>query len=376
MSGLLSRLFARRRPPAPAAHVRDAKPRLYLGHETLEVVGESYRQEALWRIVGGRTSEPVRYETVAELVPDPSNGYDENAIEVRIDGTLVGYLSRQDAVIYRPGLVLLRENSASGRVAFHAVIVGGGPRPDGIGKLGVFIDHDPSDFGLVSHQASVGHLRTGLSEALETHFEDDGYDLAWYRQLPESNVAAVRKLRSLLESERNPFDRHYMLCELEHRLYKARVSFPSALDEFDHVCSQHHAEMVTIRPALLGGFRAIPVIEMYRQSVIRSQKAKLWQAALDWAERGIAVYGSEAARPEVVDDLHKRVSYAKAKIAAQQRPMPRPHAGSNVPTTKSPSGVDMENLVCGACGERFERVRTRGRKPSVCPTCKLRKRGL
>jgi predicted Zn-ribbon and HTH transcriptional regulator len=30
----------------------------------------------------------------------------------------------------------------------------------------------------------------------------------------------------------------------------------------------------------------------------------------------------------------------------------------------------LELLVCRSCGSSFERVRTRGRKPTLCPSCR------
>jgi hypothetical protein len=368
MPDLLRRLLGSHTPPIGPARVETVEATLYSGRETLEVVGESHYQDALWRMVGGRKLDPVRHETYAVLVPDPSSPYDPNAIEVRIEGSLVGYLSREDAAAYGAGLLRLMAASTNRLVALHAVIVGGGPRPDGIGYLGVFLDHDPADFGLAPHHTSNGHLRTGLSEAIETDLADDSYDLSWYRQLSADDVAAADQLRSLLESEHEPIDRHYMLCELEHRLYRCRASRPSALDEFDAVCSQHHEEMVTIRPALLDKFGVIPVIEMSRQAVIRCQKAKLWRAARDWAECGVAIYGDNPARPEVVQDLHKRIAYATAKIDSAQQPRPRKPRGASV--TKSRTVPEGETFICTSCGERFERIRTRGRKPKSCPTCR------
>jgi hypothetical protein len=260
------------------------------------------------------------------------------------------------------------QTSANGLVALPAVVVGGGPRPDGIGYLGVFLDHDPADFGLAPHHTSNGHLRTGLSEAIATDIEDDSYDLSWYRELPEDDHVAARQLKSLLESERELISRHYMFCELEHRLYRCRALLPSALDEFDTLCTQHHAEMDRIRPALLEKFSAVPVIEMYRQAVIRAQKAKLWESARDWAERGITVYGDSAARPEVVEDLRKRIAYATAKIEAAQRPRPQRPRRATVETAHR--ATEVETLVCASCGTTFERLRSRGRKPKTCPACR------
>jgi hypothetical protein len=367
MPGFLSRLLGARTPPAATTHVESLEATLYTGRETLEVVGESHYQDALWRIVGGRTPNPVRYETYAVLLPDHENQHDPNAIQVLINGVPVGHLSREDAAAYRPGLLQLMETSANGLVALYAVIVGGGPRPDGIGYLGVFMDHDPIDFGIAPQYTSGGQLRTGLTDAISTDLEDESYDLAWYRRLSDNDDAAVNQLSSFLEAERDPIDRHYMLCELERRLYRRR-SLPSALEQFDAVCSQHDEEMVTIRPALLNKFGAIPVIAMYRQAAIRCQKAKLWRDAQQWAERGIAVYGDQAARPEVVEDLHKRLVYSMAKIEAAQRPQPQKPRGASVTTPTE--NADVETLICVSCGKSFVRVRTRGREPKICPTCR------
>jgi hypothetical protein len=168
---------------------------------------------------------------------------------------------------------------------------------------------------LPRHHVSTGHLRTGLSEAIATDLEDDNYDLSWLNTLSADDAEGVQQLQVLLTKEDEAIDRHYMFCELEHRLYRMRRS-TSALDPFDDVCEQHHGEMETIRHALLEKFGIVPVIELYRQAAIRCQKAKAWESARIWAERGLSVYGDQCARPEVVEDLHKRVAYAEAKLKA------------------------------------------------------------
>jgi hypothetical protein len=144
---LFDRLFSTKPVTAPALERIDVD--LYEGDATLEVVGESYRQDVLWDIVGGECDEPVRHHTVAILLPEPTNTYDENAIMVLIRGQLVGYLSRADAAAYLPGLLRLIDSCETGIVALNATIVGGGEQADGRGRLGVFLDHDPRDFGLV-----------------------------------------------------------------------------------------------------------------------------------------------------------------------------------------------------------------------------------
>jgi hypothetical protein len=370
VTGFLDRLFRKSPPAKTAANVESIEVTLYPGDDPLEVVGESNYQDALWTVVGGRRREAVRYETQAVLEPEPHNPHDQNAIKVLVEGHHVGYMSREDAAAYRPGLLRLMKESPTGRVALEAQVVGGGPRRDGVGFLGIFLDHDPADFGLARQQVPSGRsLRTGFSDATATDLDDDSYDLSWYLRLSTNDVIAIQELRSLLDTESDLIDRHYMFSELEKRLYKSRDSFDSALDEFDDVCRQHDGEMAAIRPALLDKFGVIPVIDTYRQAAIRCQKAKNWQGLHDWAQRGIGVYGDQAARPEAVEDLHKRLSYATAKIQAAERPRPRKPRAATIRTPDARAG-EIEILVCASCGATFQRVRTRGRKPHTCPTCR------
>ena len=179
--------------------------------------------------------------------------------------------------------------------------------------------HDPADFGLTPivpppPAALAGSMRTGLTEALLTDAEDDSYDLSWLHRLPSDMHPAIRELRRLLEHDPDPIDRHFMFCELEDRLYRSRDVFSSALAEYDDTCRQHDAEMEGIRAAFLAKFGKIPVLETYRQMAIRQQKVKDWQQAIWWVERGLALYGEHAARPESVDDLRKRLTAYQAKM--------------------------------------------------------------
>jgi hypothetical protein len=363
VAGLIGRLFGR------TTSSITVEATVFSGNEPLEVVGESHRQEALWEIVGGFRREPVRHACYALLLPEPDNPVDPNAIRVLVDGRHVGYLNRDDAAVYSPGLHRLMASCETGHVALEAQIVGGGPRGDRIGFLGVFVDHNPADFGVVSdHHVTRGSLRTGLSEAIASDLGDDSYDLFWLTTLSHDDEAAAAQLRSLLEDERDPIDRHFMLSELESRLYHCREKRSGALGEFDEVCAQHHAEMGGLREALLDKFDVVPVIDMYRQASIRYQKARQWEDAREWAQRGIDVYGEQAARPEVVEDLQKRVAHASMKLEAASRPKSR--APRAVTTTTAPRPPEMETLVCVSCGASFQRERTRGRKPKTCPACR------
>jgi hypothetical protein len=359
MAAFISRLFRGRVQQGPP--IRAAT--LLRGYETLEVVGESFYQAALWQIVGGFTRERVREPCRAVLVPEPTNPHDANAVQVIVAGQLVGHLSRQDAAAYLPGLSRLMASCETHYIALDGAIVGGGQRHDGIGYLGVFLDHDPADFGIAAHYTTGGNLRTGLNQAVATDLGDDSYDLSWLTTLGSDDQAAAEQVRVLLDSEREPIDRHYMFCELESRLYHRRTVDPAALARFDEVCEQHHEEMTVIRPAIVGKFKCVPVIEMYRQAAIRWQKVKEWEAAREWARRGLAVYGLEAARPEAVADLEKRVAHATNKL----EPLPMPARPTK---TKRAAATIVETLICGGCGQPFERQRARGRKPKLCPTCR------
>ena len=146
--------------------------KLYEGREDLEVVGEASYQDNLWRIIRERRSPDrrVREEVYAVLAAEPDNPYDANAVAVWIEGLKVGYLSRGDARRYRPGLQALEQKHGK-PIALAGVIAGGGMRADGPGRLGVFLEHDPADFGPRPMQMSPqqgrrdlwGRLRSGRS---------------------------------------------------------------------------------------------------------------------------------------------------------------------------------------------------------------------
>ena len=110
---------------------------------TVEVVGESHRQEALAQVartatgpeqfigeLKGRPRGLARAEHRlwfrAALLREPKNRYDSNAIAVHATGTgLVGYLDRQTALEYRPVFdELERQGYSVG--ACPAFLIGGG----------------------------------------------------------------------------------------------------------------------------------------------------------------------------------------------------------------------------------------------------------
>lgn len=397
--GLFDRLKAARDPRSRQPVARSLGPattvsaQLQGGDDDLEIVGEASYQDALWAICGGAEGDRIRHQVIAVLVPEPHNPHDPMAIAVHIEGHVVGYFARDVAVQYGPGLHALMAR-CGGYVALRGVIVGGGYYSDGPGRLGVWLDHDPTDFGLESTRGSRssgpaaravptgGTMRTGFTEAWLTDVEDDSYDLSWFNDLPEADRPAIQMLRELLASDPDPIDRHFQFAELETRLYRCRDLYDAALEEFDTACQLHDAEMETICQAFKAKWGKVPLLDTYRQMAIRQQKRKDWEACRWWTERGLALYGNDAAREEAVEDLLKRRNRALAKLEA---PVQTPNRATTAravsvvvaEASDAPSppavnvGGEIEILLCSNCAVSFERVRVRGRKPRSCPTCRL-----
>ncbi len=174
----------------------------------------------------------MRTAIYAVLAPEPENQFDQNAVAVWVSGLRVGYLSREDAARYHAG-VLSQQVKHGKPVALEGVIAGGGMYEDGPGRLGVFLRLDPTDFGVASSKsARSGGVDTGLSEAMLSDENDDSYDLSWMKGLPEDPSAAIGYLRSAMQIELDPLDRHFMYHQLELALYKSRDTLSSALEEY------------------------------------------------------------------------------------------------------------------------------------------------
>jgi hypothetical protein len=112
------------------------KPRVtfFRGREMVNVAGESHYQDALRAIAG---PGEVRLATEAQLVPEPENEYDPNAVRVEVDGRKVGYLPRDLAPAWAPRLAELAARRRVG--GCEATIVGGAET-----ALGVFLRLPPA----------------------------------------------------------------------------------------------------------------------------------------------------------------------------------------------------------------------------------------
>jgi hypothetical protein len=177
-------------------------------------------------------------------------------------------------------------------------------------NFGIWLYHDPSAFGVVvgavtGDQRGVSAVRTGTSRG----------DVRWADSLSADRFTAIKQLRGHLETETDLVERHFIFNLLEEHLYACREVFASALMEFETTCERHHAEMTSIRPALLAKFEGLPMLPTYRQMVIMKGKAHLYAEALAWVERGLTVYGDDCIRSDAVADLRTRIGKLRKKIA-------------------------------------------------------------
>jgi hypothetical protein len=125
---------------------RSAEPIILGGDTLLEVVGESFYQENLLRIVGGRSPGGANFPVVAVLEAEPTNRYDSNAVAVKVDGVRVGSLPGRIAATYQKHVIRLTAHHGQ-PIALRGVIGGGWDRGGcDMGSFGISLHHDPSDF--------------------------------------------------------------------------------------------------------------------------------------------------------------------------------------------------------------------------------------
>jgi len=125
---LFSRLFGKAEKPRSVAlaHTRGF---------THEIVGEASYQTNLAKIAGRKTEHSAKHECLAILECDDNNPRDANAIAVKIDNRLVGYLPRNEAITYRDELRAIDAAMPTGEV--RAQIVGGWKNDEEEGHFGV-----------------------------------------------------------------------------------------------------------------------------------------------------------------------------------------------------------------------------------------------
>lgn len=131
------------------------KPTLHLegnGNFDFPIVGEASYQKNIAKIAGPKQPNGVEIETKAIVFLDPFNRHDKEAVRIEIDGLIVGYLSRQDALQYRAWLKQNKLGKATCQV--DAVITGGWLRADSEGYFGIRLDFTMSKFPYMLRSAA------------------------------------------------------------------------------------------------------------------------------------------------------------------------------------------------------------------------------
>ncbi|WP_029574638.1 hypothetical protein [Acinetobacter sp. P8-3-8] len=111
-----------------AANETNINPTLSNAPYIYNIVGEQSYQNNLKKIAGPKEEKSKFFECYAKVSSEPFNQYDKNAVKVEINGLIVGYLSKGEAV------------KLAGKVVnktVPAVIDGGWDDGDSIGSYGV-----------------------------------------------------------------------------------------------------------------------------------------------------------------------------------------------------------------------------------------------
>ncbi len=106
------------------------------GERLVNVAGESHYQEALREVSGAGAGGEVRVACTAVLASEPDNPHDPYAVAVRVEGRLIGYLPRAEALAYGP---LVREVEERGRAPACEAMIAGRGGESGTSNLGVFL---------------------------------------------------------------------------------------------------------------------------------------------------------------------------------------------------------------------------------------------
>jgi hypothetical protein len=91
-----------------------AKPTIHLdGTRTVDLTGPQHHADTLRKIVKRNGVKDGRVPFDATLICEKRNPHDPNAVAVHAGGRVIGYLSRENAALYRPSLDALMSSGAT-----------------------------------------------------------------------------------------------------------------------------------------------------------------------------------------------------------------------------------------------------------------------
>jgi len=101
------------------------------------VTGTTHYQQALKSIAGDHGNTRAEVYCVAQIVPDPDNPHDDQAVRIDIEGNTVGHLPRDDARSYRKRMT--RKQLGTSPTQCVAKVWGGFDRNNAPSEYGVDI---------------------------------------------------------------------------------------------------------------------------------------------------------------------------------------------------------------------------------------------
>lgn len=106
-----------------------------------EIVGESFYQNNLLKIIGSKSEESIELKVNALLQRDLNNKHDKNAVAVYVNDLQVGHLNRHDAKFF---CEIIKSKRFKDNDCFDVdgLIVGGWKRKNSEGNLGVKLNID------------------------------------------------------------------------------------------------------------------------------------------------------------------------------------------------------------------------------------------
>lgn len=186
-----------------------------------DVVGEAFREAEVTAALGRRPRLDEEIEEVYEalLVPEPDNPHDPNAVSVRVNGHVIGYLDRDAAQVYRP---IFHRIAASGMVATTTARIWAVVRESWederrarfFSNVRIYLPEPHQILPLNSHsQASVAVLPWG--GALQVTGEDSHFSHL-FNYLPKNGEGLViLTMHRLIQTLKNGTEKHLVEVRLD-----------------------------------------------------------------------------------------------------------------------------------------------------------------